>query len=101
VDGEQRGVIRIGVGEEQVDLAPLRLGLELVELASQVRGDRLIGLLRKQGGEVAGVGGPLQQPVPARQLVPEAGGVLVQRPGAAGVVPEVGRGELALQRRQA
>ena len=98
--GEQRGVIGIGVGEEQVDLAPPGLRLELVELAAQVCGDRLVGLLLEECGEVAGVGCPLQQPVPTGQLLAEAGGVLVQRPGAAGVVPEVGRGELALEPRQ-
>jgi hypothetical protein len=101
VDGQKRGVVRVGVGEEKVDLAPVGLRGQLVELGGQVGLDGGVGFSVEELGEVAGVASPAVELVPRLQLVAQPRGVLVERPGAARVLPEVGGGELLLQLAQA
>jgi hypothetical protein len=61
----------------------------------------VVGLGVEQLGEVPGVLDPLQEGVPAADLVAEAAGVLGQLAGAAGVVPELRVTDLARQPLQA
>ena len=90
-------MIRVGVGEEQVDLAAVGLGGDGIQLGAQLGGHPLVGLGVEQAGEVAGVGGAALDPLPAADLLAETGGLLVQRPGLAGVVPDRRVGDLPLQ----
>jgi hypothetical protein len=101
VDGQKRGVVRVGVGEEQVDLAPVGLRGQLVELGGQVGLDGGVGFCIEELGEVAGIPSPAVELVPRVQLVAQPGGILIEPAGAARVLPEIGGGELLLQLAQA
>jgi hypothetical protein len=97
VDAEQGGVVAVRVGEEQRDLPGGELRLQGVELAPQVGLDLAVLLGVEEGGEVAGVTGGAVEALPALDLVPQPGGLLGQRPGAAGVVPESRIGDLPVE----
>jgi hypothetical protein len=97
VDADQGGVVRVGVVEEQVDLALAQLALEAVEVSTEVGLHLGVRLGVEQLGEVAGVAGALEQAVPAGQFIADAAGRLGQLAGTARVVPERGIGDLALQ----
>ena len=94
-------MVAVGVGEEQGDLPGGELRLEAVELAPEVGLDLGLGLGVEQRGQVARVAGGAVEPLPALDLVTQARGLLGQRPGAAGIVPEGGIGDLAVELREA
>jgi hypothetical protein len=78
VDGEQGGVAVEGVGEEEIDLAPVGLGRQAVELCAEFRLDAGIRLLVDERGQVAGVPDTAVEAVPEGELLPQARGLLSQ-----------------------
>jgi hypothetical protein len=86
---------RVGIVEEQLELALLELAIERLEVGADLGGQLLV-LLGKlaQLDQVARPPLELQRPV---DLVAQLGGFAGEPAGALGVVPDPGGGELALE----
>jgi hypothetical protein len=92
VDGHDRVATVVRAGEDQLELQVGELRLDGGQLGLDFgQGVGVVGLLG-QLQEDLGVGDPLLQLDPRRDLVAEAGQLFQRGLGGLGVIPEVGRG---------
>ena len=90
-------MVRVGIAEQEVDLAPADLLLEGAQLLVEVVGHRLVRLDIEHGRELLQVAGALGQRFPGAQVVADPRRLLVECRGMARIVPEVGGRDLLVE----
>ena len=90
MDADQRGVLGIRVGEEQVDLLAADIFVQRLEVLQQGGFDVPVALGVRQLGEADYVASARLELVPDRNLIAEALGFLREPLRARRILPEVG-----------
>jgi hypothetical protein len=90
MDTDQRGVLGVRVGEEQIDLLSADVFVERLEVLPQGGLDMAVALGDRQLGEAGQVASARLELVPDRNLIAKALGLLRESLCARRILPEVG-----------